>query len=882
MINELMLVSETERNLDWLKTSLQEAIKLEFSTLPPYLCALWSIKDESGPVYESIKEHIAEEEMVHMGLACNLLVSIGGQPILTDPNAIPTYPGPLPGNVHPDLELSLHPLSPESVKVFLKIEYPEQGPIEFPGFEQDVVTRAQTIGDFYTAIQEAFEHLNPVLNPEKQLERMFDKEEGRGIFKISTLSDVAAAIELIKRQGEGSTASPIDTGPDDLAHFYRFLEIERGRKIQIINETTGEFGFSDELVPFPEVFPMAEVPEGGYQREQVEKAVWELINEFDQNFSLMLKQLQLAWDGEPTMLAQAVGTMFSLRGPARSLMETPIPSGNGETYGPCFRLVPIEDGDGGVGNGGEPIGSPTWENAIKGLFNDADIACMKRRGLDLSSYQDVKINAQSILDSVERGFMPPGNPWSQSQVNTFRQWIEDGTPEGGTPDNEERPGWNSTSAPEAGSRYDDLWFVSPKIGWAVNSDGQILHTNDGGASWVQQFRTPMMGTRAVYLRCTSFANDQRGWVGTLNENYRMFQTADGGTTWTLVSNLPENSPLAICGLYAVSEKVIYASGTNFPYQRYPTGVLKSSDSGKTWTAFNMEAYASNLIDIFFFNEQKGLVVGGFSAKDDPDYADVIPVVLGTEDGGQTWSNRVANLDFQPGEWGWKIYFVNDQVGYVSLESFDRGAILKTTDGGQTWARYSINDQQGNANLEGIGFITETRGWVGGWGNADFTGGYTSVTTDGGRNWANANEVGRFINRFRFLGNPVKVGYASGRMIYKYNPEGDPAVTTPQLAAAGLAPAGSMLKTTGIERFVNLAEIGIEIPAGAKHAWINIWNRFGLEVRLLLDEANPTSGSRQLTWDGIDDEGKPVPEGIYIFRLTIDDSAESGCFYLERS
>ena len=27
MINELMLVSETERNLDWLKTSLQEAIQ---------------------------------------------------------------------------------------------------------------------------------------------------------------------------------------------------------------------------------------------------------------------------------------------------------------------------------------------------------------------------------------------------------------------------------------------------------------------------------------------------------------------------------------------------------------------------------------------------------------------------------------------------------------------------------------------------------------------------------------------------------------------------------------------------------------------------------------------------------------------------------------
>jgi predicted neuraminidase len=76
---------------------------------------------------------------------------------------------------------------------------------------------------------------------------------------------------------------------------------------------------------------------------------------------------------------------------------------------------------------------------------------------------------------------------------------------------------------------------------------------------------------------------------------------------------------------------------------------------------------------------------------------------------------VASLTFQPGEWGWKICFVNDNVGYVSLESFSRGAVLKTTDGGKTWTRHPINDQQGNVNLEEVAFITEDRGWVGGWG-----------------------------------------------------------------------------------------------------------------------------------------------------------------------
>jgi hypothetical protein len=32
-------------------------------------------------------------------------------------------------------------------------------------------------------------------------------------------------------------------------------------------------------------------------------------------------------------------------------------------------------------------------------------------------------------------------------------------------------------------------------------------------------------------------------------------------------------------------------------------------------------------------------------------------------------------------------------------------------------------------------------------------------------WHDANEIGRFINCFRFLGQPVSAGYASGDTIY---------------------------------------------------------------------------------------------------------------------
>jgi photosystem II stability/assembly factor-like uncharacterized protein len=127
----------------------------------------------------------------------------------------------------------------------------------------------------------------------------------------------------------------------------------------------------------------------------------------------------------------------------------------------------------------------------------------------------------------------------------------------------------------------------------------------------------MIGTRAVYLRCISFANDQKGSVGTLTDAYRMFQTLDGGTTWLLVTNLPENAPRAICGLYAVNESVVYASGTNFLHKSHPTRVMKTTDGGKTWTTINMGRQASNLIDIFFFDENRGIVVGGVLRQGQP-------------------------------------------------------------------------------------------------------------------------------------------------------------------------------------------------------------------------------------------------------------------------
>ncbi|WP_291994718.1 YCF48-related protein [Candidatus Accumulibacter sp. ACC003] len=528
---------------------------------------------------------------------------------------------------------------------------------------------------------------------------------------------------------------------------------------------------------------------------------------------------------------------------------------------------------------GRPFDCPeqvTWHGTIRGMFTARDISCMlTMRGLNLGRYEQVKEQGEVIYRSVKSGSMPPGQPWAPKQITCFRKWLDAGCPVG-----EPQPmpfHWTPTGAPDASSRYDDIWFLDKDTGWAVNSNGHILHTTDGGDSWNRQFQTPLVNGRPIYLRSVAFATSRRGWAGTISAEQVLFDTEDGGQSWRAVNNLPSDAPVKICGLSIVDENTVWASGTNEPDD--PARVMKTTDGGATWQVFDMSANATLLVDIYFFNAERGMVVGGLdrSGKGEPSRSDVQPVILYTDDGGTTWRDRLAaTVDEYPrGEWGWKIHWVNDDVGYVSLENVNAGAIAKSVDGGQTWVRLAINDPQTNANLEGVGFIDENRGWVGGWGDDTFTGGFTSATTDAGESWANANEVGAFINRFRFFGDPVHTGYASGRTVYKLTVGALPKSSPPGI------PCAKMLTTTQPASFDGPIGIELTIPKGARHAALHVWNQFGRLVRTLVDDESPASGFRHLEWDGDNDGGEGLPGGIYVYRLTVDNDAESRVVRLRR-
>jgi len=51
---------------------------------------------------------------------------------------------------------------------------------------------------------------------------------------------------------------------------------------------------------------------------------------------------------------------------------------------------------------------------------------MKGFGLDLSSHDDVKMQAQAIYSRLEDGTMPCDDPWPQEQIARFKQWMDEG------------------------------------------------------------------------------------------------------------------------------------------------------------------------------------------------------------------------------------------------------------------------------------------------------------------------------------------------------------------------------------------------------------------------------------------------------------------------
>ncbi len=231
-----------------LRDHLYHAIQVELSTIPLYLYPAYSIKTEgysqwsSGiSAFRTIRS-VVLEEMLHLCLARNLLVAVGGGAMVRfyDKAMIPTYPSDM---LHRTPRLPLHlEVCTESLmtNTFMPLELPAKKAAPPEGGEYN------TLGQFYAAIRLGFEYLEEKIGfglwadnrPDLQYYSGYWNQDGGGSpIVVCDLKTACAAIATIVEQGEGSSAGddqvPLDPanpqlGMTELSHFAKFERIAQG------------------------------------------------------------------------------------------------------------------------------------------------------------------------------------------------------------------------------------------------------------------------------------------------------------------------------------------------------------------------------------------------------------------------------------------------------------------------------------------------------------------------------------------------------------------------------------------------------------------------------------------------------------------------------
>lgn len=310
--------------------------------------------------------------------------------------------------------------------------------------------------------------------------------------------------------------------------------------------------------------------------------------------------------------------------------------------------------------------------------------------------------------------------------------------------------WTTLATSPFAGRHDDICFINDSVGWvASGSQGIIYKTKDGGNLWIPQF----FGSN--YLRSIEFATPMLGFCGSLNSH--LFKTTDGGETWTDIIGNIQPRPQGICGLSAPSPDVIYGCGI----WSSPAFLIKSVDSGNTWTFKDMSHLANSLIDVHFISADTGFVCGRANPAIEGG------IILHTVDGGETWT--VLHKTMVPFDIIWKLQSPDGNNFFASIDAIPSTGnlrILKSSDAGMTWNSVLVNNNYAYSQM--VGFIDSLTGWVGGLSNL-------FETKDGGKSWYTIN-VGADYNRFLKINDSL--AFMSGNKIYKYTKDGTVSTENP--------------------------------------------------------------------------------------------------------
>lgn len=246
-------------------------------------------------------------------------------------------------------------------------------------------------------------------------------------------------------------------------------------------------------------------------------------------------------------------------------------------------------------------------------------------------------------------------------------------------------------------------FATADTGYAVGgntySDGIVIQTTDGGATWTRQVQNDLLDKIVYDVMPIS---GQRAWASAFDS--KLLYSQDGGSTWQLIqTGSPGMAWQPLRAIWLLGDTVAVMVGGQATF----IGVAVRLNTISAVAQY--QAITGQLNDVWFSDAQRGYACG-------------YGVAYRTDDGGVTWQNMELR-----GDEFTAVCFPTPAIGYIAGA---HGTIWKTEDSGTTWQKIygeSIWHIGGRHRFNDLLFTSATEGWLVG-------DGLVWHTADGGDKW----------------------------------------------------------------------------------------------------------------------------------------------------
>jgi photosystem II stability/assembly factor-like uncharacterized protein len=444
--------------------------------------------------------------------------------------------------------------------------------------------------------------------------------------------------------------------------------------------------------------------------------------------------------------------------------------------------------------------------------------------------------------------------------------------------------------------------------WIGTSKG-LARSSDGGQTWERFLGVAQFASKGIYAvalhgdtiwASTGFNKDVDGSSVPTGTGYTY--SLDNGATWSAVSQTMDarTDSNVTYGINNVRFLPIVVPEQNVTYDialstgtiwiaSWSSGIRKSTDRGATWHRIVLpsklissvaptDTLSNYRVDPRQDNNYLGFAV--YDQSNDTIWAGTAGGINRSTDGGSSWmkftktsqkegilSDWVIAIDGQKLSWGTRIWTTN----WPAEGEGQRYGVSTSDDGGRTWKNHLVGIKAyGFAFKDTVAYVATVEGMF--------------RTSDGGNTWTQTGTILEQNTQERITGNTFYGVAVQGDTVYCGTSEGLLKTEDSPLHPFGtiwniLRAHAPLASTTSTYAYPNpfsprseSIRIHYAVPAGGSTVTVEVFD-FGMNrIRTVVKDAQRSSaGEQDEIWDGTNDGGQQLTNGVYFYRVTLKGS-----------